>query len=154
MAFIVDRVIEINAPTPVVWEVVSDLPRYAEWNPFCLECVSTLKPGDPIDMKVKLMAKPQAQREWMLEYVEGKRFAYRMKPVPLGMLSSYRSHELETAGDDRTRYHSYFHLKGWLRPLVTGLLGRKLENGFDGMSHAVKQRAESLWAERKPASRG
>lgn len=150
MAFVIDTVLEIKAPHRVVWEVISDLPRYPEWNPFCLECSSTLQPGDPIDMKVKLMARPQQQREWMKEYVEGRRFAYSMKPVPMGLLSSYRSHELEAISAVGTRYHSYFQLKGWLRPVVTGLLGRKLQAGFDGMSHAVKQRAETLWAERAP----
>src|SRR3546814_14762853 len=37
-----------------VWEVIRDLSKYPEWNPFCIECRSTLQPGDPIDMKVKL----------------------------------------------------------------------------------------------------
>lgn len=151
--FIIDEVLEIRAPLDVVWEVVSDLPRYGDWNPFCLECRSTLKPGDPIDMKVRLTAKPQHQREWMLEYVEGRRFAYRMKPVPLGALSSYRSHELESMSDERTRYHSYFHLKGWFKPLVLALLRGKLQAGFDGMSMALKQRAEALWAERGSTAR-
>ena len=82
--FVIEKTVEIAAPAAVVWEVISDLKRYPEWNPFCLACASTLKPGDPIDMTVKLMARPQQQREWMLEYVEGKRFAYQMKPVPLG----------------------------------------------------------------------
>jgi hypothetical protein len=150
--FVIEKTVEIAAPAPVVWEVISDLKRYPEWNPFCLTCESTLKPGDPIDMTVKLMAKPQHQREWMLEYVEGKRFAYRMKPVPLGALSSFRSHDVEALGPERTRYRSYFHLKGWMRGLVLGLFRSKLEAGFGGMTEGIKRRAERLHAQRKPAA--
>ncbi|MDD3764545.1 MAG: SRPBCC domain-containing protein [Nevskiales bacterium] len=149
MAFIIDRTLEIDAPAAIVWEVISDLPRYREWNPFCLECSSTLRPGDPIDMKVQLLARPQRQREWMLECDEGTGFAYRMKPVPAGALSSRRSHAIEAIGPGRARYHSHFELKGWLMPLVRGLLGRKLEAGFGNMSAAVKQRAELLWSQRQ-----
>src|SRR3546814_8548688 len=93
--FVIEKTVEIKAPAAVVWEVIRDLSKYPEWNPFCIECRSTLQPGDPIDMKVKLMAKPQPQREWVKEYVEGRRFAYAMKQAPLGALSSFRSHDVE-----------------------------------------------------------
>lgn len=147
--FVIEKTVEIAAPASVVWEVITDLKRYPDWNPFCLSCESTLKPGDPIDMTVKLMARPQQQREWMLEFVDGKRFAYRMKPVPLGALSSFRSHDVQADGAQRTHYRSYFHLKGWLRGLVLALFRDKLEAGFAGMTDAVKTRAETLWAQRQ-----
>ena len=152
--FVIDNVLDIDAPADVVWEVISDLPRYPEWNPFCLECRSTLKPGDPIDMTVKLMRKPQQQREWMLEYVAGRRFAYQMKPAPLGALSSFRSHDVEATNAQRTRYRSYFHLKGWFKFVVMGLFRDKLEVGFAGMSQAIKDRAEALWAQRRNSATG
>ncbi|SFF51005.1 Polyketide cyclase / dehydrase and lipid transport [Fontimonas thermophila] len=147
--FVIEKTVEISAPHTIVWEVITDLARYREWNPFCVECRSTLKPGDPIDMWVKLRDKPQFQREWMLEYVEGRRFAYRMKPVPGGALSSLRSHDVEPLGDARTRYRSYFHLKGWLRFLVLALFKRRLETGFAEMTAAIEARAVALWAQRR-----
>ena len=147
--FVIEKEVEINAPAAVVWEVITDLARYPEWNPFCLKCESTLMPGDPITMTVKLMAKPQKQVEVMLEYVEGKRFAYCMKPVP-GLLSSYRAHDVESLGAERTRYLSTFQLKQWFRIVVLAMFQQKLEAGFAGMTDAVKQRAEMLWAQRKP----
>lgn len=147
--FVIEKAVDIAAPAAVVWEVISDLKHYPEWNPFCVSCESTLKPGDPIDMQVKLLAKPQFQREWMLEYVEGKRFAYRMKPVPGGALSSFRSHDVEAIDAQRTRYRSYFHLKGWMRFVVLALFKRKLEAGFAGMTEGIKRRAEALHGQRK-----
>lgn len=146
--FIIEKIVEIKAPAAVVWEVITDLKRYPEWNPFCLTCSSTLKPGDPITMTVKLMNKPQQQVERMLVYVEGQRFSYCMKPVP-GMLSSFREHALESLGPERTRYRSTFHLKQWFRVVVLALVGDKLEQGFAGMTAAVQSRAEQLWAARK-----
>ncbi len=150
--FVIEKTLEIDAPAEIVWEVISDLPRYPQWNPFCLECRSTLVPGDPIDMKVKLMAKPQAQREWMIGCEPGRGFSYRMQPVPMGALSSFRSHEIEATGAATARYRSYFHLKGWMKFVVLGLFRSKLEDGFAGMSAAIKARAESLWAQRQASA--
>ena len=148
MPFLVEHTLEIPAPAELVWEVISDLPRYGEWNPFCIEVRSTLKPGDPIDMRVRLLSRPQFQREYMIECTPGRGFAYRMKPVPAGALSSLRRHAI-TPLDARTcRYHSYFELRGWLMPLVRGLLGARLRTGFEGMSTAVQQRAEQLLKQR------
>ena len=149
MSFIIERALEIKAPPEVVWEVLTDFPKYGEWNPFVIECRSTLKPGEAMDMRVKLMAIPQRQVEWMLEHVPGKRFVYQMKPFPLGALNSQRSHEVEALGAERTRYRSYFHLQGWMMPLVRGLMGGRIETGMRGMWEALQRRAEQLWAQRQ-----
>ena len=149
MAFLIDRKLEIAAPASVVWEVISDLPRYPEWNRFCIAVRSTLKPGDPIDLHVHLFSKPQWQREFMTEFVSGRGFAYSMKPVPIGALSSRRSHAIEVLDEAHCVYESCFRLQGWLMPVVRGLLGRRLRAGFAVMNEGVRQRAEYLWNERQ-----
>jgi len=149
MSFVIERTLEINAPADLVWEVLTDFPRYGEWNPFVVECRSTLKPGEAFDMRVKLMARPQRQVEWMLEHVPGRRFVYRMKPFPLGALHSRRSHEVEPAGAGRTRYRSFFQLDGWMMPLVRGLMGARIETGMRGMWEGLQKRSEQLWTQRQ-----
>ncbi len=133
---------EVDAPAAVVWEVITDLDRYGDWNPFVVEARSTLKPGDVIDMKVKLVGPPQKQQEVMLSFDEGRGFAYRMKPFPLGALSSRRSHEITPLDDGRCRYRSHFELRGWMMPLVRGLFGAAMTRGFDGMSAGIRDEAQ------------
>jgi len=149
MSFVIERTLEIAAPADVVWEVLTDFPHYAEWNPFLLDCKTTLKPGDPIDLRVKLLGPPQRQVEQMLEHVPGRRFAYCMKPFPAGALRSLRSHDVESLGGSRTRYRSYFHLQGWLMPLVRALLGGRLQKGFSGMWEGLQMRSEQVWKQRQ-----
>ncbi len=146
MSFTIEHVLEVDAPPATVWQVITDLASYGEWNPFVRSCESSLQPGDPIKMKVKLLGPPQPQEEVILEHVEGKTLAYRMKPFPLGALSSRRSHEIEDLGNGRTRYRSHFQLQGWMMPLVRGLLGGRMQAGFTGMSEGIKSRAEQLAA--------
>ncbi|MFE3226467.1 SRPBCC family protein [Nocardia sp. NPDC059228] len=149
MAFVIDKSVEIDAPAELVWQVLTDVDKYGEWNPFCLECKTTLEPGSPIDMKVRLVGpKPKQQREFIRSHTPGKEFSYNMKPAPLGLLSSERSHTLTSLEDGRTRYFSHFQLNGPLAPVVAGLLGGALTTGFEGMTDAVKTRAEALKAVR------
>jgi hypothetical protein len=56
VTFVIEQTIEVTATPAVVWEVIVDLPRYGEWNPFVVECRSTLAVGDPIDMRVHVFA--------------------------------------------------------------------------------------------------
>ncbi|GAB2710416.1 SRPBCC family protein [Nocardia thraciensis] len=145
MAFVIDDSVDIDAPAEVVWKVLTDFPAYGEWNPFVPGCRTTLEPGAPIDMRVRLVGpRPKAQREWIRSHTPGAEFSYAMRPVPLGALHSLRSHTLTPLDAGRCRYTSHFEIAGWLQPVVTGLLGSALRRGFGDMTAAVQQRAQQL----------
>lgn len=145
MPFVIEHVLAIDAPAERVWAVVSDLASYPEWNPFVVSCASTLVPGDPIAMRVRIFAGfAQPQREQVLEHEPGRWLCYGLPPSWLGALASRRSHEVTPAGPALTRYVSHFELSGWLAPLVEWLLGGRLRAGFGAMSAALEARAEAL----------
>ncbi|RMI33341.1 SRPBCC domain-containing protein [Nocardia stercoris] len=143
MAFVLDHSVHIDAPAQTVWDVLTDFAAYAEWNPFCLSCEATLAPGAPIDMTVKLIAGREVrQREWIHTVNPGTGFGYSMKPYPAGALRSLRTHTITPQGDGSCRYDSHFEIDGWLRPVVTSIMGPALRSGFAAMTAAVKDRAE------------
>ncbi|MGN6162139.1 MAG: SRPBCC family protein [Marmoricola sp.] len=144
MAFVIDHVVDIDAPPATVWGVLTDFARYGEWNPLAVECRTSLVPGEPIDMMVRLGPGPlRRQREWMRTHTPGREFSYRMKPVPGGALRSLRTQELTEIEGGRTRYTAHFEIRGWLQPVVTLLLGRALRQGFDGVAEGLRARAEA-----------
>lgn len=147
--FQLDHTLEIDAPAETVWKVLTDFQSYGEWNPFTVSAKCDLKPGGAIEMQVKLMAKPQFQREWIREVTPGQGFSYAMKPMPLGALRSFRSHRIEPVSATHCRYRSHFEIQGWLEGLVLALFRGAFERGFGGMSQGIKSRAESLWAAQK-----
>ncbi|WP_216903065.1 SRPBCC domain-containing protein [Nocardia alni] len=145
MAFVIDESVEIDAPAATVWQVLTDFPRYGEWNPFCVAAETTLEPGAPIDMRVRLLGPgPMKQREFIRTSTPGVGFSYSMKPMPLGALHSLRTQTLTPVGEERCRYDSHFELDGWLLPVVSGLMGSALRRGFGGMTAAVAERAVEL----------
>jgi hypothetical protein len=145
MGFVIDESVEIGASADVVWRVLTDFAAYGEWNPFALECRTTLRPGDPIDMLVALTgSRPRRQREFIRSHTPGTEFSYTMKPVPLGALHSLRTQTVTPVGEDRCRYDSHFELAGWLHPVVVATLGPAMRRGFAGMTAGLRDRAEKL----------
>lgn len=144
VALAIEHTHRIDVPAERVWAVLCDLDRYPEWNPFVVACRSTLAVGDPIEMRVRVFPWfAQPQREEIFEHLPGRRLCYGLRGGALGALRSRRCHELEAQGPAHTRYSSRFELRGWLAPLVSLLLARRLEAGFASMSRAVKRRAEA-----------
>lgn len=145
----IDEKLEVRAPASLVWEVITDLDRYGEWNPFVVACRSSLRVGEPIDMKVHIFERfAQPQRETILEHVPGERLCYGLAPLPLGALASRRCHEVVACGPDASVYRSHFLLSGWLAPVTRALLGARLDRGFRSMTRALASRAELLADER------
>lgn len=139
MALVIDHVVEIDAPRDVVWGVLTDFPAYGEWNPMAVRCATSLVPGEPIDMKVRLGSVTiRRQREWVRTHTPGVEFSYAMKPVPFGALRSLRSQTLVDLDGGRTRYVAHFEIRGWLEPVVRLLLGRQLRRGFDAIAESLR----------------
>lgn len=151
MPIIIEQTLEIDAPLETAWSVLTELDRYGEWNPFVVRCRSTLRPGAPISMRVKVLPFfAQPQRETVFDHVPRRRLSYGIS-LPTGMLNSYRSHEFETLPGNRTLYRSKFRLQGWLSPLVALLVKPNLQRGFGAMSAALQRRAEAIAPNRAAA---
>jgi len=148
--FVIEEELNIAAPSNVVWEVITDLASYGQWNPFVVGCRSTLVVGNPIHMRVKIFSWfAQPQREVIQDHIPGQRLCYGLDGGRLGAVISRRCHDLESLDRGRTRYRSRFVLSGWMAPLTRFLLGARLRRGFHSMTAGIRTRAEQLWRERQ-----
>jgi len=142
--FAFQHAVEIQAPAAKVWDVLTDFPRYGEWNGFVSECRCDLRPAGLIQMTVHLGPKPQKVEEVINAVQPGVGFNYSMKPAPLGMLKSLRAHRIEPIAQGKCRYVSEFELTGPMALVLKLLLGKRLEAGFADMTQGIKRRAEAL----------
>ena len=144
MALIIEHTLIIDAPLAIAWQVLVDLERYREWNPLVVDCQSSLQPGDPIHMRVVLgTAQPRAQKETVFKQVPQHYLSYGIT-IPFGLFKTYRAQEFEALDNQHTRYQSKLHVQGLLAPIVALSMGNDLRRGFEGMSNALKARAESM----------
>jgi hypothetical protein len=134
----------IEAPAGTVFEVITDLPRYAEWNPWIVKAAGTPTEGATIQvrslvggriMKVDhriLRSKPDAEFRWC-DLGWFTRLAY-----------GERARGLEPRGEGKVAYRVELTITGPFSSLVKAVLGRSLAHGLKAETDALKVRAERL----------
>lgn len=136
--------IEIDAPAERVFDILTDLDAYPQWNPFTPRVESTLRPGDPVHLYVRLRGERLSHR---VEYVSrNERPTSLCWGAAIGarfLLTAERCQTLTRIDERRTRYVNEDVLQGWLAPLAMRLYGPAMQRGFEAVAIALKKRAEA-----------
>ena len=139
--------IEIDAPAVRVWDVLTDVASYDEWNPFIRHLEGELREGSRLKATI---APPDGRATTFTPAVTDlqprRRIAWLGHLGVRGIFDGEHFHEVEELEPGRTRYVQRERFTGALVPFVGGML-RKTEEGFRRMNAALKERAE------RPASR-
>jgi hypothetical protein len=140
--------ITIDAPTDVVWDVLTDLAAYPEWNPFIVEVHGKPQLGTQLKNRLQppggkamrfsptvTAVDPDTKFEWL------GRLGFR------GVFDGRHIFELE-ATESGTRFVQREEFTGLLVPLFARSLDGKTKAGFEAMNRAIKERAEAQAHER------
>jgi hypothetical protein len=147
--------VEIEAPASLVWEILTDLPRYGEWNPFCFECESTLEMGAPVHMKLHSYVTPGEvlpNCEYVCAYEPERLLSWALPHDEAWPYPARRDQVIEPLGPDRCAYNSTDAFLGDNGIHVMRFAGPWVKRAFDDTARALKARAESLHASRKAAA--
>ncbi|QEL54632.1 SRPBCC domain-containing protein [Chromobacterium paludis] len=143
--------IDIAAGPEQVWQVLTDWPRYPEWNPFIVglhgrretgaSLVATLHPpgGRRLTFRPRLTA-----------FNTGQQLRWRGKLLLPGLFDGEHHFRLEALENGHTRLHHGEDFSGLLLPLFGQKLQTATRQGFLAMNEALKQRCEAL-ASQAPA---
>ena len=136
--------VEIEAPIERVWDVLGDVERYGEWNPFTTRVETTFQIGSPVDLYVKLGPIRLRQPE-RIEVVDPPRLLVWSTKVGHALLvAARREQRLDDLGAGRCRYVTTDVFTGLLTPLVVLLFGWLVRRGFNDMAAALKWYSEGL----------
>lgn len=144
--------IEIDAPASVVWAVLTDLPRYGEWNPFCVWARSTLEMGAPVHMRLVNYAEPGAlapNTEYICAFEPERLLSWELLDSPAWPYPARRDQMIEPLGPNRCRYVSTDAFTGPNGIHVRRFAGGWVRRAFNDSARALKLRAEALHAEGK-----
>jgi uncharacterized protein YndB with AHSA1/START domain len=130
--------VEIDAPIEKVWEVLVDLPRYREWNPFTIEVRSALEVGAKVEMRVRMskLGITISQRETLRAIEPPHRLVWGEDMIGV---RAERVQTLEAIARG-TRYRTVDTLEGPLVPIVALIFGSSLEDGFRGVAQGLADR--------------
>ena len=145
--------LELNAPIDRVWQVMTELGSYKEWNPFVVDVVGPTRPlqiGDPLTLSVVWADGGKLQSGEKVTQVEpphdeaGLRravLAYCFTGwIPaLNLVRSTRVQSLEQKAGGPTVYTSLEEFRGFAAAYVPL---QKVQDGFDRHARALKLRVE------------
>ena len=140
--------VAIDASPEVVWSVLTDLPRYPDWNPFTVRVESTLEVGDPVVLHIR-RGKNIMKQTFVLETFDRPReIAWRLpKILHPKVFNAFRTQIIEPVDDRSCRYITRDTFRGW----IAGKLyrGQKdwVERNFQRLAAALKATAEAKAAQ-------
>jgi hypothetical protein len=135
----------IAAPAEVVWEVLADLARYGEWNPFITSIEGDLSPGAELRATFLLPGrKPRTFTPTVTAVEPGKRISWLGRLWLPGLVDAAHSLEI-TIGTAGPVFVHREDFRGLLVPALGGLV-RDTHAAFAAMNVALALRAERLYA--------
>jgi hypothetical protein len=146
--------ISVDAPLDVVWAVMLDTERYAEWNPFVerVECPVPPSVGDPVVLHVRWANGRTTRSPERISAIEPPithgavtaarlSYVYEGLPARLGLVRGTRHQRLRQEAGGPTSYDTVEEFSG---PLVRFAGPGRVTDGFRRHAAALKKRAEEL----------
>ena len=135
--------VEIDAAPERVWAVLTDFPRYHEWNPFITRIGGELRVGE----KLSVTLSPPESRDWTLHpsllVCNAPRELRWLGHLWIkGLFDGEHFFQCHEADGGRTRFVHGENMKGFLVKYLSGNM-TNVARGFVYMNQALKKRVES-----------
>lgn len=136
--------IEIHAAPAAVWQVLTDLPLFEEWNPFVTRASGKVEVGEQLSVHMEPPGgKPMTFTPKVIKVVPEKEFRWLGHLLVRGLFDGEHIFELEPLGEGRLRFVQREKFRGLLVPLIWKSLDTNTRAGFEAMNRALKERAEA-----------
>ena len=141
--------VDIAAPAEFVWSVLIDLARYPQWNPYTVKVESSLQLGEPVNLFLPNPGRPGELLhviEHLVDFEPHRLLAWEMHASADNPDAARREQLIERTGPVSCRYHTTDQFLGPTADQVMANHGPWVQQGFDAVAHALKIRAQTLYA--------
>ena len=136
--------VEIAAPASVVWDVLTNLHAYGEWNPFIVQAEGELKLGATISTTVNLPGdREQKMRRHVLKLQPNEELRWTATQLMRVLAYDEQFFVLRPVEDNHVRLSIGQNISGMFAPRTPAELSQ-LSRSLNLLNQAIKRRAESL----------
>ena len=136
--------IQINAPIDLVWSVLTEVEKYAEWNPFTPQVQTDFKIGSPAHLRVRMGPMLMKITETVCAFERPRLIAWTKTFGVRWFLVAVRRQILEPVDETSCTYHNTDQLTALLAPVVLLLNGNYMRRGFNDVGEGLKHYAEAM----------
>ncbi len=145
---IIQTRITLKATPDQIWKVLTDFPKYQEWNPLIISASGKGDLGEKMQIKVRLpdaQGKPRPDsikfENVIVEYDPKKLLAWKGRFLWRGLFEGYHTLKINRISNEETEVLNEERFSGAFIPLLTSSL-KQIELGFYQMNEALKTRCE------------
>jgi hypothetical protein len=142
-------VVDINAPGDRVWQVLTDLNGYRDWNPFLTSASGVVAPGGRITISAKVGNRTITFHPRISAVEPGKKLAWVGRLLSPEFFEGEYQFEVIAVDQSHTRVIQSEHFKGMLVAALWGRSSAPLLEGFRAMNEALKRRSETMVANQR-----
>ena len=141
--------VDIDATPERVWQVLTDVPAYPQWNPFITRTARTSAVAGRVSVSLpplNALVRPTF-RPKVLEVTPCRRLRFRLRLARLGLPGLLDTEHMLTIApndDGGVRLWHQVRFRGILVPLMTRSLNRQNGPSFEAMNAALKARIEGM----------
>jgi hypothetical protein len=136
--------VTIDAPPETVWDMVTDLDQYSEWNPFIVSVAGEAKVGERLTNR---MAPPEGKemtfKPRVTEVDTAQTFEWLGRFGLPGVFDGRHRFDLSPTPEGGTRVVHSEQFSGILVRFMRKSLDTQTKQGFEAMNAALKTRAEN-----------
>ena len=130
--------VTLNAPREVVWDFLCDLENYPNWNPFTFQVDGHPVLGTTVALHVRMPKRGDRISKEVVKCANiDETLSWGMTMLHPALLIAQRDQKLVAINDRQCTYQTWDAFSGLLTPLVVGLFGEDMKNGFDSVAHAL-----------------
>jgi hypothetical protein len=145
----IEHRVGVQAPAEVIWEVISDLEAWSQWNKLYPKASGQIRIGGALDMTLALPGQAEQQiRPTVMEWVPNEQLHWKLTMLG-GLVKTIRYFEIETLAGANCIVSNGEIIGGLMGPRLGKRMSRTIYRAFVDMNEALKARAEALWLARK-----
>jgi hypothetical protein len=139
----IEHRIGVQAPAPVIWEILSDLPAWSRWVSMYPQASGRLLIGERLDLTEQLPGQaPRRITPTVVDWVPNEQVIWQDK-LP-GLVRATRYLEIETLSETGCIFSNGQILEGMGAGFVPKTVRAAMRKAFTELGEAMKARAEAV----------
>ena len=134
--------IEIQASPEKVWQILTDLDNWPDWNPFIHHAIGKAQLGEKVNITFKSGSKDMVLHCTVTKVEPNRELRWKYHVMMPFLFQGEHSMIIELLGENRVRFVDREIFNGLLIPLQAKDIDINSKRGFEAMDQALKARVE------------